>query len=139
MGGITERHWLRLVGSLAADDVVSDTASVRGLLRHNLPQVTAALVFSTLVGAALFGLGNPVGFLVLAAFPAAAVLLDLVIARSDNGLPLELGFGIVLAGWPAAFVLLGAAGWASDRYHGEVVALIARPMRRRRPQRVGLT
>jgi hypothetical protein len=56
---------------------------------------------------------------------AAAVLLDLVIARSDNGLPPELGFGIVLAGWPAAFVLLGAAGWAGDRYHGEVVALIA--------------
>jgi EAL domain-containing protein (putative c-di-GMP-specific phosphodiesterase class I) len=40
-------------------------------------------------------------------------------------LPPELGFGIVLAGWPAAFVLLGAAGWAGDRYHGEVVALIA--------------
>jgi hypothetical protein len=76
MGGITKRHWPRLLGSLADDEVVSDTASVRGLLRHHLAHVTAALVFSTHVGAALFGLGNPVGFLVLAAFPAAAVLLD---------------------------------------------------------------
>jgi hypothetical protein len=39
MGGITTRHWLRLVGSLADDDVVSDTASVRGLLRHHLAHV----------------------------------------------------------------------------------------------------
>jgi EAL domain-containing protein (putative c-di-GMP-specific phosphodiesterase class I) len=113
-------HWL-----WSDRDELADTTSVRGLLRHHLAHVTAAIVICTLLGAALLGLGNPMGFLILAAFPAAAVLLDVLIARSGNRLPPELGFGVVLAGWPLAFVLLGAAGWAGDRYHGEVVALIA--------------
>jgi len=125
MGGITPRHWPRFLAGPMDDEAVSDTASVRGLLRHHLANVTAAIVISTLVGAALFGLGNPLGFLVLAAFPAVAVLVDMIGARAYNRVPPELGFGLVLAGWPAAFVLLGAAGWAGDRYHGEVVALVA--------------
>src|SRR6266567_2040284 len=125
MGGIAPLHRPRWIGSLLDLEAVSETTSVRGLLRHHLAHVTAAIVFCTLVGAAILGLGNPIGFLILAAFPAAAVVLDILVIRTNNRLPPELGFGVVLAGWPAAFVLLGAAGWAGERYNGEVVALIA--------------
>jgi len=102
-----------------------DTAGVRGLLRHHLTHATAAIVFCTLVGAAALGLGNSTWFLILAAFTAAGVAVDLFFARTDNSMPPELGFQLVLISWPAAFVLLGAAGWAGNNYHGEVVALVA--------------
>jgi EAL domain-containing protein (putative c-di-GMP-specific phosphodiesterase class I) len=104
---------------------ITETFGVRGLLRHHLTHVTAAIVFSTLLGAALVGLGNSTGFLLLAAFTASGVAVDLLFASTDNAMPPELGSQLVLVTWPAAFVLLGAAGWAGDHYHGEVVALVA--------------
>src|SRR6266496_275715 len=104
---------------------ITETLGVRGLLRHHLAHVTAAIAFSTLVGAALLGLGNSTGFLLLAAFTASGVAVDMLFASTDNAMPPELGSQLVLVTWPAAFVLLGAAGWAGDHYHGEVVALVA--------------
>ncbi len=115
----------RLAGRLVGNPTPADSQSVRGLLRHNLTQATEAIVLAILLAAALLRLGNPVLFLILAGFAGAWIVVDLVVARSDNRASPQLGFRLAMATWPAAFVLLGAAGWSGDTYHGEVVAVIA--------------
>jgi EAL domain-containing protein (putative c-di-GMP-specific phosphodiesterase class I) len=128
MSGLTPRDRSSIVSSvvhLVGGGATADTTGVRGLLRHHLAHATSAIVCGTLIGAAVLGLGNASWLLLLAAFAAGGVVLDLLFARTDNRLSPELGFRLVLASWPLAFVVLGAAGWAGDQYHGEVVALVA--------------
>jgi EAL domain-containing protein (putative c-di-GMP-specific phosphodiesterase class I) len=124
MNLISGDRWQRYLVPLIGDEVATDTQSVRGLLRHHLTHATEAIVLATLVAAAALGLGAPPAFLFLAAYTGAWILVDLIGARSDNRVSPQLGFRLAMLTWPAAFVLLGAAGWSGDAYHGEVVALI---------------
>ena len=113
------------VARLVTGAPVADSSGVRGLLRHHLALATAAIVACTLLGAALLGLGNPTWFAVLSLVAAGGIALDLLFTRPASRLPQELGFQLVLASWPVAFILLGAAGWRGGEYHGEAVALVA--------------
>lgn len=116
--------WRNFIGRLTSEDATVDTQSMRGLLRHHLTHATEGIVLATLLAAALLGLGNPLLFLILASYTSVWILLDILVARSDFRVSPQLGFRIAILTWPAAFVMLGAAGWSGDTYHGEVVALI---------------
>lgn len=116
--------WHTFIGALISDDTTVDTQSMRGLLRHHLTHATEGIVLATLVTAALMGLGNTPLFLILGGYTGAWILTDLLVTRSDIRVSPLLGFRLATATWPAAFVVLGAAGWSGAAYHGEVVALI---------------
>jgi EAL domain-containing protein (putative c-di-GMP-specific phosphodiesterase class I) len=124
MNLISPSQGLHLLRRIAGDGGATDTQSVRGLLRHHLTHATEALVLAMLIAAAVLRLGSSALFLGLAAYTGAWIAVDLVGARSDNRVSPQLGFRLAMLTWPAAFVLLGAAGWSGSAYHGEVVALI---------------
>ena len=124
MNLISGDHWQRYLVPLIGGEAATDTQSVRGLLRHHLTHATEAIVLATLVAAAALGLGSSPIFFFLATYTGAWIVVDLFGARPDNRVSPQLGFRLATLTWPAAFVLLGVAGWSGDTYHGEVVALI---------------
>jgi EAL domain-containing protein (putative c-di-GMP-specific phosphodiesterase class I) len=121
---ISDVGWRHSVRRFISDEATLETQSVRGLLRHHLTEAIKGIVVVALVAAALLRLGNPPLFLFLAAYVGTVILLDRYLARPDTRLPPFLSFHVATITWPLAFVVLGAAGWSGDAYHGEVVAVI---------------
>jgi EAL domain-containing protein (putative c-di-GMP-specific phosphodiesterase class I) len=121
---LTRGGWHNFIRGLSSEEATADTQSMRGLLRHHLTHATEGIVLAALVASAVLGLGSRPLFLTLAAYTGAWVLIDIVGARSDSRMSPQLGFQLAILTWPAAFVMLGAAGWSGAAYHGEVVALI---------------
>lgn len=116
--------WQLYAQRLIGDGGKVEAQSVRGLLRHHLPEAIKGIVIAALVAGALLRLGSPVLLLALAAYVTGLILLDRYLARPDSRLPALLAFRLATLGWPLAFVVLGVAGWSDGAYHGEAVALV---------------
>lgn len=125
MNLISNGGWRQHLRRFLSDEASLDTQSVRGLLRHHLTEAIKGIVVVALLAAAVLRVGNPQLFLILAAYVAALILLDRYLARPESRFPPLLAFRLATVTWPLVFVMLGAAGWSNDAYHGDAVALVA--------------
>jgi len=102
----------------------TDPAGLRTLLRHRLALPAMFIALAIIGFAALLRLGNAVLFDIVALVIAVELATVLLLARLGHPIAPAVAFRVVLATWPAGFLVLAAGAWTATDYHGEVVTTI---------------